>query len=145
MNPRHLFRYHTSRPPRSHRYYHYSLHEQISECLYHIYENLWLQKIECYFQLKSITELPEEFELGNSTKFWQIDGTYKDGLQKYMENAKETHFTYHSNRFFLVLNICHRSVEWVESFLKKLLKGGGGNHLKSQWFLCCVCTNWITS
>ena len=62
----------------------------------------------------------------------QIDGTYNDGLQKYIENAKETHFTYHSNPFFLVLHICHRGVKWAGSFLKKLLKGGGGNHLKSQ-------------
>ena len=51
LNPDHLFRYHTSRPPRSQdRYCQYSLHGQISECLHHIYENLSiLQKIEYYF------------------------------------------------------------------------------------------------
>ena len=49
LNPGHIFRYHTTRPPRYHRYCQYSLHEQISECLYHIYENLSLQKIEYYF------------------------------------------------------------------------------------------------
>ena len=37
LNPGHFFRYHTSRPARSHRYCQYSLHEQISECLYHMY------------------------------------------------------------------------------------------------------------
>ena len=36
LNPCPLFRYHTSRPSRSHRYCQYSLREQISECLYHI-------------------------------------------------------------------------------------------------------------
>ena len=34
LNPGHLFRYHTSGQPGSHRYCQYSLHEHISECLY---------------------------------------------------------------------------------------------------------------
>ena len=47
LNPGHLFRYETTRPPRC-RYCQYSFHEQISECLCDIYENLLL-KIYYYF------------------------------------------------------------------------------------------------
>ena len=48
LNQGHLFKYPTSGPPRSHRYCQHSLYEQISECLYHMYENRFLQKIEYY-------------------------------------------------------------------------------------------------
>ena len=49
LNPGYLFTYHTSKPPRSQRYCQWSLHEQISEYLYHMYENLLLRKIEHFF------------------------------------------------------------------------------------------------
>ena len=95
-----------------------------------------------YYSLdpKTYNWTPRSVWTGKLAKFWHIDGTYKDGLQKYFLTQK-THIPYIIPIYFFsfpyrplsVFNL-HRDVEWVGSFFKNFQKGVGGNHLKSQWF-----------
>ena len=74
--------------------------------------------------------------IGRLIKTEQIDGTYKDGLEKYFQHKKERHAINHFNLLFRVYHVCYtltycywftrRCVEWVRSFLKYFQKGGGG-------------------
>ena len=66
--------------------------------------------------------------------FWQIDGTYKDGMRKYFQQQKKDtcHKSFQSIMWSLpylltVVNL-RRGVEWVGRFVKNFQKGGKGNH-----------------
>ena len=55
LNPGHFFRYHTSRPPRSHRYYQYSLHEQNIR-----YQNAYIIFMKTFYYRKSSITLKRQ-------------------------------------------------------------------------------------
>ena len=73
--------------------------------------------------------------------FWQIDGTYKDGMRKYFQQQKKRHAINHSNPLCGVCHICLLSLIYVEVWsglegLSRTSKREGKETIKtkSHWF-----------